>query len=118
MYILTDDSGRVIATHKTGADGWIDAGDVPAIGEGESLYYVDGKFEVRRMVDGRAEQEALRAEAYRVEVDPLTCQIQRLRDEPQPLSDEVADEIAELMIERSKRVGAIKDRFPYPDTVV
>ena len=57
------------------------------------------------------EQEALRAEAYRVEVDPITCHIDRLKDEENP--DE--DRIAELKEERETKVQEIKERYPYPE---
>lgn len=54
-------------------------------------------------------RKELRAEAYRIEKDPITCQIQSLRDEEEP--DE--EKIAELIQERSEAVEAIKERYPY-----
>ena len=56
------------------------------------------------------EQEAKRAQAYLLEVDPITAHIQRLRDESEP--DE--EKIAELIQERELKVQEIKERYPYP----
>lgn len=55
------------------------------------------------------EQKQNRAEAYRLEKDPITCQIQSLRDEEEP--DE--EKIAELIAERNAKVEEIKERYPY-----
>lgn len=57
------------------------------------------------------EHEVLRADAYREEVDPITCHIDRLKDEENP--DE--DRIAELNAERDTKVQEIKERYPYPE---
>lgn len=58
------------------------------------------------------EQSQKRAEAYRQEVDPITCHIQRLEDEEQ--TPEIEQEIADLKQERSEKVEEIKERYPYP----
>lgn len=58
------------------------------------------------------EQSEKRAEAYRQEVDPITCHIQRLEDEEQ--TPEIEQEIADLKQERSDKVEDIKRRYPYP----
>lgn len=58
------------------------------------------------------EQEALRAEAYRQEVDPITAHISRLKDEEQ--TAEIQEEIATLQAERETKVNDIKQRYPYP----
>ena len=58
------------------------------------------------------EQSEKRAEAYRQEVDPITCHIQRLQDEEQ--TPEIEQEIEELKQERSEKVEEIKERYPYP----
>lgn len=52
-----------------------------------------------------------RAERYAAEVDVVTAQIQRLRDEPP--SAAVEREIAALIAERSARVEKIKKDLPY-----
>ena len=62
----------------------------------------------------REEQEALRAEAYRQEVDPITAHISRLKDMEQ--TDEVQGEIATLQAERETKVADIKACYPYPNT--
>lgn len=56
------------------------------------------------------EQKEKRAQAYLLEVDPITAHIQRERDELQP--DE--EKIAELIQERAEKVQEIKERYPYP----
>ena len=60
----------------------------------------------------KEEQQKAREEAYRAEVDPITCHIQRLGDEEQ--TPEVIAEIASLVEERKAKVEEIKQRFPYP----
>ena len=57
------------------------------------------------------EQEEKRAQAYLVEVDPITAHIQRLRDEAEPDKEK----IAELIQERELKVQEIKERYPYPE---
>lgn len=57
------------------------------------------------------EQKAKRAQAYQVEVDPITSHIQRLRDEEQ--TEEIVNKIAELIEERNTKVQEIKERYPY-----
>ena len=57
------------------------------------------------------EQKEKRAQAYQIEVDPITAHIQRERDEAEP--DE--DKIAALIAERAEKVAEIKARYPYPE---
>lgn len=56
------------------------------------------------------EVEAARASAYRERVDPITCEIQRLRD-----MGGSAAEIAEAEARRAEAVAAIKAQWPYPE---
>ena len=60
----------------------------------------------------KEEQQKARQEAYRAKVDPITCHINRLKDEEQ--TEEVVTEIAQLVEERKAKVEEIKQRFPYP----
>ena len=60
----------------------------------------------------KEEQRQARAEAYRLEKDPITCQINSLRDEEQ--TPEVVAEIEQLVEERKAKVEEIKQRLPYP----
>ena len=60
----------------------------------------------------KEEQQKARQEAYKAEIDPITCHIQRLGDEEQ--TPEVIAEIASLIEERKAKVEEIKSRFPYP----
>ena len=61
----------------------------------------------------KEELQALRSEAYKNEVDPITCHIQRLNDEEQ--TAEIIAEIASLVEERKTKVEEIKARYPYPE---
>lgn len=56
------------------------------------------------------EQKAKRAQAYLIEVDPITAHIQRLMTDDEP--DE--EKIAKLLQERAEKVQEIKERYPYP----
>lgn len=60
----------------------------------------------------KEEQQKAREEAYKAEVDPITCHINRLKDEEQ--TPEVITEIASLVEERKAKVEEIKQRYPYP----
>lgn len=56
-----------------------------------------------------------RKRVYIVEVDPITCNINRLKDEEQ--TPEIIAEIEILIQERVEKVQEIKDKYPYPDGV-
>ena len=60
----------------------------------------------------KEEQRENRAFAYQQYVDPITCNIDRLRDEEQ--TEEVIAEIEQLKLERNAKVEEIKARYPYP----
>lgn len=60
----------------------------------------------------KEELKKARQEAYKNEVDPITCHINRLKDEEQ--TPEVIAEIASLVEERKAKVEEIKQRYPYP----
>ena len=64
----------------------------------------------------KEEQKKAREEAYRIEVDPITCHINRLKDEEQ--TPEVIAEIAQLVEERKDKVAEIKARYPYSEEVI
>ena len=74
-------------------------------------WYVEG-FAPIKPEPTKEEIQALRSEAYKAEVDPITCHIQRLGDEEQ--TPEVIAEIANLVAERKAKVEEIKARYPYP----
>lgn len=57
-----------------------------------------------------AEVEAARAAAYRATVDPITCEIARLRD-----MGGTDEEIAEAEARREAAVADIKAKWPYPE---
>lgn len=56
------------------------------------------------------EIEAARAAAYRATVDPITCEIARLRD-----MGGTEAEIAEAEARRKAAVASIKEQYPYPE---
>ena len=70
------------------------------------VYYLVGADAI---TEGRRQQ---RADAYRKEKDPITCQIDSLRDEEQ--TPEVIEEINELLQKRADVVRAIRELYPYP----
>ena len=74
-------------------------------------WYVKG-YAPAKSEPTKEEQQKARAEAYRLEKDPITCQINSLRDEEQ--TPEVIAEIASLVEERKAKVEEIKQRYPYP----
>lgn len=69
--------------------------------------------EIQKHIPTYEEQRQNRAEAYRIEKDPITCQILSLREEEQ--TEEVIAEIEQLKQERSAIVEEIKQRYPYPE---
>lgn len=54
-----------------------------------------------------------RRQLYIAQKDPITCQIQSLRDEEQ--TDEIIAEIEALKLERAEVVAKIKEENPYPE---
>lgn len=71
--------------------------------------HYDGEFTLHNIEKDNEEARQNRANAYALEVDPITAHIQRLKDEsPAP-----EGEIAELIAERTAKVEEIKQRFPY-----
>lgn len=75
------------------------------IGDAPEVYeptYEEKYEEVRKT------REAL----YRDQKDPITCQIQSLRDEEQ--TDEILAEIENLLVKRQTVVASIKAANPYP----
>lgn len=98
---LAEKYGFTFSTEKDIVFGW------------DGYYYLEDEVPPKP-VPTREEQEALRAEAYKQEVDPITAHISRLKDMEQ--TDEVQGEIAILQAERDEKVDAIKARYPYPNT--
>ena len=78
-------------------------------GYDSGMYYEDDLPE--KPVPTREEQMDRRERAYVAEVDPITAHIQRERDENEP----DAGKIAALISERTEKVNAIKERYPYPE---
>ena len=80
------------------------------------VYGYDGKRyfkgnEPTKPAPTKEEIQQIRKQLYIAEVDPITAQIQRLRDEEQ--SNEIAQKIEQLIIIRNAKVKEIKDKNPY-----
>lgn len=67
---------------------------------------------VKKPEPTREEISERRRYLYIIQKDPLTCQIQALRDEPQ--TEEILNEIESLQKERRRVVEKIKNENPYP----
>ena len=77
----------------------------------DGQWYVEG-YAPQKPAPTKEEQEKNREEAYSKEVDPITCHINRLKDEEQ--TPEIEAEIEALKQERAEKVEDIKARYPYP----
>jgi len=75
--------------------------------------HYDGEFTLHDIEKDNEEAKQNRANAYAIEVDPITAHIQRLKDQEQ--TEEVIAEIAELSAERDAKVEEIKARYPYSE---
>ena len=73
-------------------------------------WYVAG-FAPEKPAPTKEEISALREQAYTLEVDKITCHINRLKYEEQ--TPEIIAEIEELKQERDEKVEEIKQRYPY-----
>lgn len=95
------------------------SGDLPNIPEhlrachlafdGHALQWVDDGVPAPQ-AQTREEIEQSRAAAYRATVDPITCEIARLRD-----MGGSAEDIAEAEARREAAVAAVKAQWPYPE---
>lgn len=74
-------------------------------------WYVAG-YAPKKPALNRKEIAQIRRQLYIAQKDPITCQIQALKDEEQ--TEEVIAEIKALMQERSELVAKIKEENPYP----
>lgn len=111
VYFKIEDDGlvtNIAFVRPADSDAWHAVEALPAHDYGDKVYFVDGAFRVVRRA--REEARASRAEAYAATVDPITCEIARLRD-----MGGTADEIAEAEARREAAVSAIKAQFPYPE---
>ena len=111
VYFKTDTDGLVINlafVKPTNVDGWQAVDELPAHDYGDKVYFVNGAFRVvsRSSEDARTN----RAEAYAATVDPITCEISRLRD-----MGGMPEEIAEAEVRREAAVAAVKEQYPYPE---
>lgn len=131
VFIKADDTGRVVRSvlSDKAIEGFCEthyeaipeppsaAGLHVLMFDGTELYYNTESCEEPTVPEPEApsapthdEVEAARAAAYRQSVDPITCEIQRLRD-----MGGTAEEIAEAEERRKASVAAIKEQYPYPE---
>ena len=111
IYFKTDSDGLVINiafVKPKDAESWQAVDSLPPHNYGDRIYFDGAAFRIVRQ--GHEEIEAARAAAYRERVDPITCEIQRLRD-----MGGSAEEIAEADARRAEAVAAIKAQYPYPE---
>ena len=84
------------------------------IEETDKEYFLhNGEYVCELPIPTKEEQQQARQEAYKAEVDPITCHIQRLGDE-EATTPELEAEIRALIEERKAKVEEIKARYPYP----
>ena len=81
----------------------------------DGQWYVEG-FAPIKPAPTKEEQQKARENAYIADVDPITCHINRLKDEEQ--TAEIIAEIASLVEERKAKVAEIKARYPYSEEVI
>ena len=81
----------------------------------DERWYVKGYAPIKPEPTKEEVRQA-REEAYKAKVDPITCHINRLKDEEQ--TPEVIAEIASLVEERKAKVAEIKARYPYSEEVI
>lgn len=86
------------------------------IEETDKTYFLhNGEYVCEVPLDQQIEEvRQTRENLYTTQVDRLTAQIQRLRDEEQ--TEEVIAEIEALKVKRSAIVEKIKSENPYPET--
>lgn len=77
----------------------------------EDYKHYDSEFTLHNIEKDNEEMKQARANAYAVEVDPITAHIQRLKDQD-PIPE---GEIAELIAEREAKVQEIKERYKYQE---
>lgn len=76
--------------------------------------HYQGEFLLKSDIPAPTKEEVseTRRSLYIMQKDPLTCQIQALRDEEQ--TDEIIAEIESLKVKRAEIVAKIKEENPYP----
>lgn len=80
----------------------------------EDYEHYQGEFLLKSDIPAPTKEEVAerRRSLYIEQKDPLTCQIQALKDEPQ--TEEILNEIESLQEERKRVVEKIKNENPYP----
>lgn len=78
----------------------------------DGSWYVKG-FAPEKPLPTYEEVRQTRESLYRDQKDPITCQIQSLRDEEE--TEEILAEIEALKVKRAEIVAKIKEENPYPE---
>lgn len=80
----------------------------------EDYEHYQGEFLLKSDIPAPTKEEVAetRKQLYTEQVDPLTAQISRLKDEEQ--TEKLIAEIEALKVERSEIVSKIKEENPYP----
>lgn len=81
----------------------------------DGSWYVKG-YAPEKPAPTHEEIAQTRRQLYIEQKDPITCQIQALRDEEQ--TEEIIAEIEALKAERAEIVAKIKEENPYPESEV
>ena len=98
------------------SQGWeiaIDSNEVVKGYDGDT--YVKGYEPIKSIEQLTEDVRVERERRYVSEVDPLTAQINRLRDEEQ--TPDIIARIEEVKLQRSAKVAEIKEANPYPVVV-
>lgn len=85
--------------------------DVEGLNNG-TLIIVNDEI-IEKPTPTKEEVSQIRRQLYIEQKDPITCQIQALKDEPQ--TEEIISEIETLKAERAEIVAKIKEENPYPE---
>ena len=78
----------------------------------DGKWYIEGT-EPKKPAPTYEEVRQIREKLYREHKDPITCQIQSLRDEEQ--TEDIIAEINTLITKRADIVSEIKENNPYPE---
>lgn len=78
----------------------------------DGSWYLVG-YAPEKLVPTKEEISVLREQLYIKEADPITCHINRLKDEEQ--TEEILAEIETLKVERAAIIAKIKEENPYPE---
>lgn len=111
--LKTDNLGSYVAESEeiTPAEHILTDDEVEGLNNGN--FIIVGNAIVEKPAPTRTEIEAIRRSLYIAHKDPITCQIESLKDEEQ--TPEIVAEIEALKVQRENVVLDIKTNNPYPE---